>query len=43
MALIADEPPITLPRGYASERPLSPISGAVVNIQSQRGLPIAKR
>jgi hypothetical protein len=43
MALIAEEPPITLPRGYFSERPFSPGSASVSNIQSARGLPMAKR
>ena len=43
MALMADEPPITLPRGYFSARPFSPGSGSVSNIQSARGLPMANR
>jgi hypothetical protein len=42
MALIAEEPPTILPRGYFSDRPLRPASLSVSNIQSERGLPMAK-
>ena len=43
MALMAEQPPITLPRGYFRLRPFSPGSFSVSNIQSERGLPMAKR
>ena len=43
MALIAEQPPITLPRGYLRLRPLRPGSFSVWNIQSERGLPMANR
>jgi hypothetical protein len=41
--MMAEQPPITLPRGYFRLRPLSPGSFSVSNIQSERGLPMAKR
>ncbi len=43
MALMAEEPPITLPRGYLSDLPFRPVSFSVSNIQSERGLPMANR
>ena len=43
MALIAEQPPTTLPRGYFSDRPFSPGSGSVTYIQSERGFPMANR
>ena len=38
MALIDEEPPITLPRGQKIERSPSPFSFSVVKHQSARGL-----
>jgi len=42
MALIADSAD-HLATGIGSARPFSPGSASVLNIQSERGLPIAKR